>query len=405
MPKKILYIHYVPNLCGAATSLALLIKYLDRARFVPHVLLTHPKVGDARDFFESIGVPVDHIPVNLIWDRPWYDYTNISSKAWKAFHPDSKILAYLEKIRPDIVHLNDFLPVTVAITASMMGIPVVWHCRHVILNKRPVLDPGRRIIREMVTRANQIIAISESEAVQFCSKKVVVIYNPLEVEKLVAIQGQGREIRTKLGIGEDEYVVMAPIPLREAKGAWDFVRACGLVKNILPDIQFRFLLVGSTPSPGRRHLLRKWTGWLGPEAEMDKFWRLAKKLRISDNLMVTGFRKDVYAIMDASDLVLFPSHLQACGRQCFEAGAMRKPIIVTLPDENTKVVLDGQTGLIIPDKRPDLLGEAIANLARHPEDGKRMGEAGFEYVSHLFRAEDHAKKIMKVYDEILTDRL
>ena len=90
MPVKILYVHYVPNLGGAATSLALLIKHLDRSRFLPHVLLTYPVVGDAREFFELLDVPVDHIPVNLVWDAPWYNSNNIASRAWKTFQSNSQ---------------------------------------------------------------------------------------------------------------------------------------------------------------------------------------------------------------------------------------------------------------------------------------------------------------------------
>ena len=134
-----------------------------------------------------------------------------------------------------------------------------------------------------------------------------------------------------------------------------------------------------------------------PEPYLERAWRLARELGIADDLMVTGFRKDIYAIMDASDLIVFPSHLRACGRQRFEAGAMGKPIIVTLPDKNSKEVLDGKTGLILPDKRPDLLGQAIAHLATHPKEGKRMGQAGFEYVPQLFDADEHAAKVMGIY--------
>ena len=105
--------------------------------------------------------------------------------------------------------------------------------------------------------------------------------------------------------------------------------------------------------------------------------------------------------MDAADLIVFPSHLRACGRQCFEAGGMAKPIIVTMPDKNTKIILDGKTGLILPEKRPDILGHEIATFAINQKKGKRMGQEGLKYSLKTFSADIHAEKVMKLYDQII----
>jgi L-malate glycosyltransferase len=404
MKYKVVFVHYVPNLGGAALSLSLLIKNLDRNRFIPYVLLTHPVLGDAWDFFNALNVPVEHIPVNLVWDKPWYHLTNISSQAWKSFCVDKNILKYLLRINPDIVHINDILPVSTGVTASSLGIPVVWHCRTVIRNKRPLLDTGQYIIKTILSNATRIIAISENEAVQFNNEKVKVIYNPVDLDKIATITGQDQATRDELGINDSEFVITAPIPLNTKKGAWDFLDACGLAKRLVRHKQFKFLIVGLIPSKGRRHLLRKWTGFIGPEAGLDKAWRKAKENQISEDLIITGFRKDIYQIIYASDLIVFPSHLRACGRQCFEAGAMGKPIIVTIPDNKTRVVLDGQTGFILPERNPNILGQTIAELAQNPVECKRLGQEGFKHVHNNFGAQKHALEVMALYDEILKQR-
>ena len=77
-----------------------------------------------------------------------------------------------------------------------------------------------------------------------------------------------------------------------------------------------------------------------------------------------------------------------------------------MPHKNARTVLDGETGLVLPEKDPEALGKAIADLARDPARGLRMGEQGFEHVRDHFSAQDHANRIMALYDLLLlrTDR-
>jgi glycosyltransferase involved in cell wall biosynthesis len=253
----------------------------------------------------------------------------------------------------------------------------------------------------MMDVSENIVCISESEAAQFRTPKVEIIYNPLDFAQADRALGGGSAARKALGIGETDYVVTAPIPLSTRKGAWDFIRACGIAARMAPKIHMRFLIVGHLPTVGRRHLLRKWTGFLGPKPDLECAHDLARRVGIEGRIQFTGFRKDLFKIMDGSDLIVFPSHLRACGRSCFEAGALQKPILVTMPNKNTGVVLDGETGLILPEKDPETLGRAIADLARDRARGLSMGKQGFEHVRTHFSAEKHASKIMALYDRVV----
>ena len=398
MPKRVLYVHFHPTLGGAGISLLGLIKHLDLSRFSPHVLNTSRAGGEVISIFQSMQIEADHFLVDLVWDHPWLSLSNLRSRAWKAFRVNKQVRRYLEVLQPDIVNRTDFVLTAVGITASQMGIPVIWHCRHILTHKRPLVDPGRAIIGAMMKYARHIIAISESEAAQFVSDKTMVIYNPLETDRWAKVRGSGPAMRKGLGIGPDEFVVTAPIPLVDDKGAFDFIEACGVAKGLAPNLKMRFIVVGMIPSPMRRHRLRQWTLGLGPESEVDRAHRLSREWDVEDQLILTGFRTDVDTIMDASDLIVFPSHLRACGRACFEAGALGKPILVTLPNKDTRIVLDNETGLILPEKQPHVLGEAIAHLAQNPAEVTRLGQGGFNFVPRTFDARQHAQQVMDLYE-------
>lgn len=401
--KKVLFVHHFPDYSGAAESMLTLIRNLDPARYTASVLIVHPVAEPLLSAIRSMGIPAQHLSVRLVWDSPWYSRENLQTGAWRAFRSDPQVAKYLCAERPDIVHINEFVPVSVGYTARELGIPVVWHCRHVLVHLRHILDPGQRIIRAMAAIANSIVCISEAEAAIFPESTTKVIYNPLNVAKVEAGRGRGVEARKSLGIGATEYVVTAPVLLSRSKGAWDFIRACGVASRLASDVSMRFLLVGYLPAVGRRHLLRKWTGFLGPRSDLARAQNLARRLGIEGRIQFTGFRSDIYAIMDGSDLIVFPSHLRACGRPCFEAGALQKPIIVTLPNKNSGIVLDGETGLILPEKAPGILGKAIANLARDRVLGVRMGEQGAKHVRKNFDAGTHAINIMAIYDGLYSE--
>ena len=109
--------------------------------------------------------------------------------------------------------------------------------------------------------------------------------------------------------------------------------------------------------------------------------------------------------MDASDLIVFPTRTKTTGRPGFEAGGMRRPVIVTMPNTATRVVLDGITGLITPERNPRALAEGIVKLAKNRELGRMLGVNGHQHVRENFDSTNHACKVMQIYDEVLANRV
>lgn len=401
MAKRVLYVLFAPGIDGCAISLSLLVKNLDRSRYVPLAVQTSTSLGPVAKRFADLGVPVDHVPVPLIWSYSWLSEANVRGRAWQAFRTSAEAERYLRRLKPDLVHLNCVPPVPFAIAADRVGIPIVWHCR-LVLSNGSLLSPEPRIVAEMERRARRIIAISEPEAAQFGADSLRLIYNPVEIDAIDRARGTGAALRGDLGVARDEFMVVAPIALITQKGAFDFIRACGAASRLAPTRRFRFFIVGGIPVPGRRHLLRRWTG-IGPEAEIDRAQRLIREEGLQTTLHLTGYRTDMYRMMDAADLIVFPTRMNTCGRVGFEAGAIGKPVIVTMRTPDTQVVLDGKTGRILPEKDPEALGREIAWHAAHPDESRRMGESGREHVLGHFSEGEHVRKVMNLYDEVLAE--
>jgi glycosyltransferase involved in cell wall biosynthesis len=404
LPEEVLYVHFVPALGGATTSLSLLLKYIDRRRYAPRVLYVHPVPGPSVEQIRQLGVPVDLLPVTIVMDQPWYSRENLGGRRWRSLRPSPSVRDYLGSRKPALVHLNDFPPLAVGLTARQMGIPVVTHSRHVFNRTRPVLDPGRRLIREIERCSDAIVAISENEAAQFAnSAKVSVVYNPLEIDSWQSVLKEDRTaIRSSLGLQEPDIAVLAPIPLMKSKGCWDFIRAAGLSCAEAPGVSWKFLIAGNLPGSGRRHLLRSWTG-LGPEPETNRALNVARGSGLNGRLSLLGFRADMARVMAACDIVVFPSRMRECGRPSFEASALGKPVILTLPTKTANVVIDGSTGWVVPERNPSELAKAIVRLGRNPEERQRLGAEG-KKLSVRFDAKLHAERIMDIYGRVLAER-
>ena len=70
-----------------------------------------------------------------------------------------------------------------------------------------------------------------------------------------------------------------------------------------------------------------------------------------------------------------------------EAMRFRKPVVATAAPGTTEVVVDGETGLLVPIGNPPLLARAIRDVIRDPALASRLGEAGRARVEAHFRAD------------------
>ncbi len=72
-------------------------------------------------------------------------------------------------------------------------------------------------------------------------------------------------------------------------------------------------------------------------------------------------------------MVCMPSRFESWGIVAVEAGACGKPVIGTRIPGLIDSIKDGETGILVPSEKPDLLAEAIINLIKNETERKRLG--------------------------------
>jgi glycosyltransferase involved in cell wall biosynthesis len=106
---------------------------------------------------------------------------------------------------------------------------------------------------------------------------------------------------------------------------------------------------------------------------------------------------DVIQLYSHAALFVCPSVYEPFGVINLEAMACETPVVASAVGGILEVVVDGETGILVPPARPDALGEAMAALLSHPTRARAMGQAGRRHVERRFGWDAVAERTEAVY--------
>jgi len=206
--------------------------------------------------------------------------------------------------------------------------------------------------------------------------KVQVIHHGTDVEAFARITEGRSEMRASLGIPEDSVAV-------------------GIVGRIAPEKGHAVLLEAFQKIHARYPLFLVIVG-NGPDEELIR--TRAAEMGLADKVLFTGFRDDVNNILNALDIVTVPSTWnEPCSAVVQQGMAVSKPIIGTRAGGTPEMVIDDETGFLVPPSDPDALADALARLSGDAFLRKRLGTAGKERVEELFSLRVMTDKIEALY--------
>jgi len=188
-------------------------------------------------------------------------------------------------------------------------------------------------------------------------------------------------LRREFGFGPDDYLVGIVAALEDHKGHRYLIEAARILKQRTPAIKFVIVGKGSL------------------DMELD---RQAHDLNVDDLVFFLGFRDDVPRLLASLDLFVLSSHLEGLGSSIMDAMASRLPVVATQVGGIPEVVVNLETGLLVPPRSPEALAEAIFRLYKDKGLARQMGDRGYEIVHEKFSAEAMARRIIEVYERIAT---
>ena len=135
----------------------------------------------------------------------------------------------------------------------------------------------------------------------------------------------------------------------------------------------------------------------GMGSEQQRLQEQIDRTGLRDSVRLLGFRKDVLSLMSAADIFVLPSLAEPFGLVLLEAMALGRPAIATDAGGPREIVVDGETGLLVPPADPPALAQAIVRLLEDAELRARFGMNGLRRYEAHFTAERMAKETIEVY--------
>ena len=290
---------------------------------------------------------------------------------WHELRTIAELVRLYRRERPDIVHHVAMKPVIYGTLAALLaGVPAVVNALAGLGYVFTSSDLRARLLRAPVRAALRLL---------LGARRVrTIVQNPDDARALEAIGVPGPRVLVIPGSGVDTDAFRpAPEPegavvacmvgrmLRD-KGVAELVAAARRLKATLPSL--RVLLVGP-PDPGNpasipEATLRAWAGegvieWTGPRDDVADLWR-------------------------AAHLGVLPSYREGLPKSLLEAAASGRPMVATDVPGCREIVVDGETGLLVPPRDADALADAIGRLASDRDLRERMGAAARERVVARF---------------------
>jgi glycosyltransferase involved in cell wall biosynthesis len=369
---------------GAELCLDVLLPHLPAERF--HVNILFGCEGPMVQAAETRGFRVNVVP--FVWwlgyeSSPWYWRSLL-----KAPFRIARLAKHLRRESYDLVYTNSAVIFESALAARRARLPHVWHVHEVLHHKSWRSWLPIRTICRLIDRWSDLI-IFESQAarkaymdIHVPKTKTEVIHNPL---RFFPEEGTGHEsglTRAALGLSEDAFVIL-----------W--------VGQFIPRKNPQLAIEGFVRTQWERSLLLMvGDGPLRPTIEANLPPHLRPRIRF------LGFQRDVQPIMMTSDVLLLTSVEESFGLVLLEAAACGKPTVATACGGPEEIILDGQTGFIVPCDHPEAIARALTTLASQPGLADRFGKQARSWVNERFQPRTFANRITDAFEALIRkDRL
>lgn len=374
-------VHVITGLTrgGAEMMLYKLLSRLDRSRFESAVICLREE-GPVADRIRKLGVPVESVGMGA----------RVSDVRRLLL-----LRARLRKRAPDLVQTWLYhADLAGGLAAKLfVGVPVVWGIRMSRVDplafKRPTIAVARLCAWLSPWIPDRIVCCSETgrrnhAEFGYDQRKMIVIPNGFDTDELHPDEAARGSVRDELGVPHPSPLIGLVARFDAHKDHETFVRAAGLVRERFPEA--RYLLVGH-----------------GIDRQNAALARWIETAGIRDACHLLGVRDDVARLTAACDVAVSSSFGEGFSNAIGEAMACGVPCAVTDVGDSSWII--GDTGRVVPPRKPEALADAICELLSLDAGARRrLGEAARRRVVESFELSSIVRRYEDLYTE-LTDHV
>ncbi|HTU58146.1 MAG TPA: glycosyltransferase family 4 protein [Polyangiales bacterium] len=298
-----------------------------------------------------------------------------------------RVRSHLRTVKPDVVHTHlSTADALGGLAARSLGIPAV--CTIHLIGRAVSEPPGLRTNFRGATVAlarrvgdRRIVAVSDAARSAYVERyrerahRVVTVHNGIATP---APKRSGGEIRGELGLDPDALVAAIVAVLREGKGHALAVDAVAQLRRRFPELAL--LVVGEGPL---RTQLERQAATMGTRA------------------VFAGHREDVAELLQAVDVLVHPTEMDAFPTVLLEASAASLPVLATRVGGIPEIVDDGKTGVLLDaPATSEAVAEQLERLLGDADLRARLGDAARARFELEFSAERWAARLRELYDQL-----
>ena len=303
------------------------------------------------------------------------------------FDSARRLARIYEEREVDVVHVHKGIAHSVALFATFFG-----RRRPVLVVNRGVsfpLDAFNRI--KFHVRMDGVVTVCEDikkvivASGKIPAEKVHVIYAGVDLERFDPKKANGERVRGEWGVSQDQ-TLLVQVGAREWKGWKDLIVATSLLAPEFP--QLMTAIVACENEEKKKEILA-----------------FARDYGIDHRVLPIGFRSDMPDVLAAADLVADLSYegLGITGT-LREAMAMGTPVIASSAGGNPELVVDGESGLLVPPQDPKAVAVSARRLMKNSELRDRLTLGGRARVEKGFSSEIRLDRIEALYRSLLALR-
>lgn len=374
----ILMLHGSSDLYGASKIFLASIAALQKAGHKVTVALSED--GPLAQELECYGVDIHFIKLGVL-RRKYFSLSGISNRIktiWKA-------KKYLEKLieENEITHLysNTSAVLVGAFITKKSGIRHIWHLHEILVSPKWLAI----ILGKLINRhADKIIVVSQAVWDNWKSNiaeaKMVLLYNGIDYSPYL---DQVNNIRNEIPEAKEKVLIGMIGRVSHWKGQTYFLE---IAKSITHKQQNVHFLIAGDAFPGTEHFVTQM---------LEKIGALGLEKQVS----YLGFRKDVPEVMKSLDIFVLPSILpDPLPTVILEAMASSIPVVATAHGGALEMLLNGQTGVLIPWDNAAQAAHEIEGLVRDKNKRLEMGILGRNRVLENFSPESYQFDFVKIFE-------
>jgi L-malate glycosyltransferase len=389
-PAKVLFVHSSDpqdSLGGGETSLIALASRLDPARWQPLVAISGS--GEFERVLNEAGVVARLVSMDPLYvtlaDTGWGTRLRLGAKVIASVQALTRLV---RREKADLVCTNvQGGHLYGALAAWRSGRPLVTYMRDIPqgnFSTRLLPWIGAHFSDRIVGTSNAVKSFFDTNPRHgdACAPKSEVVFDGIDLQEVTPMEPE-RSVIEEFDLADADPVITLIGRLQPLKGQMEVLEAMPAILRHFP--RARLLLVGEAFAYEKEYA--------------EALGQAAKGLEQA--VVFTGQRSDIPQILSASDILVSASWHEAFGRTVVEGMAMGKPVVATRSGGPDDIVVDGDTGYLVPLKDPQALAEALIKLWREPVAARSMGEAGRQRALEHFDIRRNVARASAVFESCL----